>query len=900
MKKSFPLLALLVISVARFSPAYAHDGEHPVSPPLLDGFHLYGGVGLLHNYGEIKEHRLIPVRRHMNENMPGFTFSLQKNLTRAVSLKGMLLFGQLQGTKRELTLVSDVVTRGAYFHSHVSEATLGVHLDFERLFMPWVLDPFRKWRFMGYTTIGFTRFQSQIYSLKTKEAVKNLQKGIANTGKTTEVVVPVGLQAGYRIGNNFEANIEFSLRFMGTDKLDGWIEPSSHNDKYSFVGLGLTYSFGPKKNLVNKEAEKVSHNFSVQDIMKMWKAQKAFKEKNYVVGLALYQELYKNNQNNAFLNYRIGLSHLNLKNSQESISFLRRAHQLDPYVDPEIHLKMGQAFHQEGELDSAMTQYQLYRQLINPDKLDENIVNTYISQVWYAREQMAKPVDVTIRNLSDKINTQYPEYSPSVTADGKTLIFTSRRPNTTGKSIDINDHGYYEDIYISHFNDSTHAWNQAEGIKGALNTDYHDAALSISPDGHDIYVYKNTPNRTRSGDIFVSHKGETGRWSAPENLGKDINSSYFETAASVTPDGKTLYFVSERKNGYGRGDIYKSYRDENNVRHVENLGPVINTSEDEISVYIHPDGKTLYFSSRGHKGMGGYDIFRSVYENGQWSEPENLGYPINTTDDNVHFILTTDGKKAYYASVEKDGLGDNDIYEIDMSRYVLPSQMNNQVKPEKVELAILEGQVKDSQTGKPVNAEMVIVDEETGEKVASFQAGQNGMYFMTLVANKPYRISLNHELYLEKKTEISTEVPEDTVMTFVSDFMLERKEKLPDDVTPELFEVKNIQFKFEKGSSKLVIIDSSVAELNKLIDYMKRVKSFTIEISGHTDNSGSPEFNYKLSKERAQVVGDYFSKNGIEKGRILVQGFGADKPVADNQTEEGRSKNRRVEVRIVE
>ncbi|MCB0397660.1 MAG: PD40 domain-containing protein [Flavobacteriales bacterium] len=874
-----------------------HDTTPPSHKPVFAGIRAGLSLGLLHNYGEIKQNGLLPIGRNMNENQLGICFSLQKNVSNAVAVKGMIVGGRLQGTNRDLTLVSDEISRGAYFNTSLFETTLGVQVDFYHLIMPWVINPNRKVRVEGYATIGFATFDSQIYKLKDQQPVSYLRKGIANTGKTREVVVPLGLQVAYQLTPKLDVSAELGLRITATDKLDGWIETGSKNDKYSFVGLGVLYRPGAKVTAKPEYVKSPDQNFSMQDIVKMWKAQRAYKEKNHNVALALYQELYANNETNAYLNYKLGLTELKLGNKQEAITYLNKAHELDPMVAEDIHFQLGQAFHYAGVLDSARKHYNLYRYGLLPEKIEDDPVNTYLDQVSYAEDMMLHPVDVTIENMDKAINTQYPEYSPSVTADGKTLIFTSRRPNTTGKAIDINDHQYYEDIYYSQYMDSSQTWTEATNLKGSLNTNYHDASLSISPDGSQIYVYKNTPNRTKSGDIFVSRKADNGKWSTPVSLGKGINTSYFESSASVTPDGKVMYFVSERKNGYGRGDIYKSYRDENDVRHIENLGPVVNTAEDEIGVFIHPDGKTLYFSSRGHHSMGGYDIFMTVFEDGHWSEPENLGYPINTVDDNVHFILTSDGQKAYYSSVEPEGMGDNDIYEVDMSSYQLPSVMKLEESDPVpyTPLGIVSGTVTDVQTGKPIMAEITFRDTYSNQKEIHASSTSAGEFRARLFGDPTYILEVRNDLYVPVRMDsIRIGVRLELMIE------MERKERLPEDVTPDVFAVRNIQFEFEKGSSKLVILQESRKELDKLIDYMKRVKSFQIEVAGHTDNSGKPEFNMKLSKERARVVGDYFINHGVEGNRVKVLGYGDTVPVESNETEEGRARNRRVEVRILE
>ena len=292
---------------------------------------------------------------------------------------------------------------------------------------------------------------------------------------------------------------------------------------------------------------------------------------------------------------------------------------------------------------------------------------------------MAHPVNVKIKNLGHDINSEYDDGEPQITADGKTIYFTSRRPDTKGGGIDPNTGQYYDDIYSSAWNDEANKWNPAVNVD-ELNTAGHDAVLGISPDGNTIFVYRNVPKVTGSGDIYFSTKKADGKWQPPKPMPKPINSSFFEGSCSLTPDGNYLYFVSERNGGYGNGDIWRSKRiGKGQWGKPVNLGPTVNTIGDEMSVFMYPDGKTLFFSSNGHNTMGGYDIFMTQMKaDSSWTEPINLGYPINTTKDEKTFTMTADGKKAYITSNKDNGLGGYDIYEVDMSNYVYPLRIEGQ------------------------------------------------------------------------------------------------------------------------------------------------------------------------------------------------------------------------------
>jgi Tol biopolymer transport system component len=392
---------------------------------------------------------------------------------------------------------------------------------------------------------------------------------------------------------------------------------------------------------------------------------------------------------------------------------------------------------------------------------------------------------VKIKNLGPNVNSEYDDGAPQITADGKTLYFTSRRPDTKGGGVDPNTGLYYDDIYSSTWNDETNSWNLATNVD-ELNTPGQDAVLGISPDGNTIFVYRNVPKVTGSGDIYISTKKADGKWQIPKALPKPINTSFFEGSCSLSPDGNYLYFVSERNGGYGNGDIWKSKRIGKNAwGKPVNLGPPINTIGDEMSVFMYPDGKTLFFSSNGHNTMGGYDIFMSqMRKDSTWTDPINLGYPINTTKDEKTFTMTADGKKAYITSNKDNGLGGYDIYEVDMSKYVYPMKIegqehDNTSTPGKVEtdLSILKGSVIESSAAQQVEAEIVIKDVQSFN-VTRLYTNETGDYFMTLKGGRDYEITVEKPGYKRYSETVSLPLDKDKTATLVKLIILE---KLPDN-----------------------------------------------------------------------------------------------------------------------
>ena len=469
---------------------------------------------------------------------------------------------------------------------------------------------------------------------------------------------------------------------------------------------------------------------------------------DYFAAMRVMRDLEKSDSTTAELYFMSGECNYHLKNYEDALDRLNKSIQLNPNEDPEKYFFVGRAQQILGNLDLAVEAYQQYLEK-QPKKTDEkDEAAAYIQQCKNASEMMKKPINVQIRNIGDKINSEYPEYNPSVSADGKTMIFTSRRPESVGKKLD-EDGKFYEDIYIAVKDSMTGKWLEAESVPGQLNEDGHDANMSLSPDGKQIYVYRNT-GFTGSGEIFISKIGRTGKWGKAARLEGDVNTSYFESSACVSPDGKTLYFVSERpKGGFGMGDIYMSKREgKNEWGKAVNLGPMINDEHDQIGVFIHPDGQSLYFASNSPKALGGYDIFKSSLVDGKWSAPENLGYPINTNGDERFFCMSTDGRTAWFSSNRDGGTGDLDIYEIDFSALKKEAEAVSESKVEAIvpkgpPISIVSGKIIDSNAGETIEIELTITDRESG-KVTVVNSDENGQYFSTLEGNRNYSIKVSN------------------------------------------------------------------------------------------------------------------------------------------------------------
>lgn len=828
----------------------------------------------------------------------------------------------------------------------------------------------------------------------------------------------------------------------------------------------------------------------------------------YREALSNYLKVYDFNPNNTSLNYKIGFCYLNTIQKTKSLSFLEKVEKMDSTL-PQLSFLLGKAYHLNMQWDKAIQKYTAYRSSLSVLQIregDEKEVMKKIEECKVGKKLTAHPVKVRIEPI-DSVNSSYTDYGPVISADESILMFTSRRDNATGGKIDDALGEYYEDIYVSY--KTANGWSKAVNIGPPINTPEHDATVALSPDGQTLYIYKDKGN----GNIYECKlKGD--KWSKPAKMSGAINTKHHESSACISPDGNTLYFVSDKPGGLGGRDIYycKLNKEKKRWNKAVNIGSVINTEYDEEGVFMHPDGKTLYFSSQGHESMGGFDLFKSVWNDSaqQWSQPENLGYPINTPDDDDFFVLSANGKHGYYSSFQPNGVGGRDLYTItflgtfklfllnqnkeviasaerdadgffvfeslpsdenilfkaegedtnlkelkikigntkiksekeadgyfhlvkpvvkhklcivnregkliataekDAEGYfvfeTLPSDENvlfkmegedtdlkevkikvgttkaktvkgedgyfHFTKPEiksklcilnregkliacaeqdadnafvfeslppdenvlfkiegddpglkelkvvfgmtkmavkkgndnyfrvdyaalKVEatksgqLTILKGIIRDALTQQPIEATIELSDNKKNEVISSFQSNsKTGKYLVSLPSGKNYGIAVKADGYLFHSENIdfpaTTEYHE-----IVKDIKLGKIE-----VGNKII-LKNIFFDFDKVSLRA----ESTSELERLIQLMKEKSTLRIEISGHTDNVGTNDYNQKLSEDRAKAVVDYLTKHGIDKSRLQYKGYGMTQPLESNDSVEGRQINRRTEFKVTE
>lgn len=553
---------------------------------------------------------------------------------------------------------------------------------------------------------------------------------------------------------------------------------------------------------------------------------------------------------------------------------------------------LGKSYLRKDSFDKAIEYFNRFKYYLTIEDKEWMKETDYLIQTALnAKNIMKYPLKIR-RTLIKDLNTEFPEYAPVIAPDLSYIIFTSRRSETVGGKKD--DKGlYFEDIYIADLDPRTFKASNVRPLPGNVNTPDHEASVSVSWDGKYLFIYKSDKG---DGNIYMSTWTD-GKWSAPEKLGPEINSKHYENHACLSPDGQTLYFVSNRPGGYGDKDIWISRRlGHNKWSKPVNAGPNINTEYDEDAPFLLSDGKTLYFSSQGHETMGGYDIFYSTFDEktGQWSKPANVGYPINTTGDDVFFVPTKDGKLAFYATNQPDGKGSWDIYVIE-----LLEEMKN--------LAMLRGKIMDTIYNKPIVASLRAYDAQTGELIAqSTSDRETGEYAMNLPVGKKYKLELTTDFGLQVQDEF--EIPADVYNDlnfqrpyyFGNVIVKARTDTLIDKINVgerigDRFVLRNIYFDYDKATLR----PESKDELDRLVTLLKTLPALKIEISGHTDNRGSEEYNLKLSFDRARSVVDYLIAAGIESQRLTYKGYGFSQPIASNETEEGRQLNRRVEFKVV-
>lgn len=558
-----------------------------------------------------------------------------------------------------------------------------------------------------------------------------------------------------------------------------------------------------------------------------------------------------------------------VKEYAQSVTFYEKAFAIDSVYGADFWLPYSINLAGSGRFEQALQTANkiLAKPNLHPTtkKAAEYRQKTYRFALDHAKRHPAAGYVFAPKNLGEGINSAESEYFPSMPVDGKVLVYTRRRNNVN------------EDFFASELDNT--GWHNAVPLPGSINTSLNEGAQNISQDG-DWLVFAGCerPNGYGSCDLYISYKTAEG-WSQAFNLGPNVNTDQWESQPCLSPDKRDLYFASRRFGGLGGSDIYVSHLLPNGKwSKPENLGPGINTAGDESSPFVHADNQSLYFASNGLPGYGNEDLFVARRgADGNWSTPENLGYPINTIDHEGTLFVSADSKNAYYASDRSDSRGGLDIYSFELREDVRPART-----------LWVKGRVFDSKTTTGLPSSVELIDLTTRQTLSKVQTDETGNYLITLPVGKDYAFNVNRKGYLfySDNFSLKNRAPDST---YQKNIPLQ-----PIEVNAAVV-LRNLFFE----TAKFNIRPESEVELQKLVQLMQDNPTVKIQIEGHTDNVGTAADNQKLSEARAKSVVTYLVQNGVLQNRLQAKGFGATKPVADNKTEEGRAQNRRTELKVL-
>jgi hypothetical protein len=552
----------------------------------------------------------------------------------------------------------------------------------------------------------------------------------------------------------------------------------------------------------------------------------------------------------------------------------KKALSIDSTAYKPMYFNMATAEFMTGNYSDALIHYRSYLRNKGISEKNRPIANRNIRNSLFAIEAMKKPVPFNPVSVGQGINSAADEYWPSITADGQTFMFTRQERASSNPALAGT---YQEDFYISFLSDD--GWKKAVNAGGPLNTGGNEGAQTLSSSGNYMYFAAcEKSGGLGSCDIYFSALND-GHWSQPYNIGAPVNSSAWESTPSVSADGNMLFFSSSRPGGIGGKDLWLAYQHPNGMWYAPtNLGPAINTSGDEMSPFIHFDGRTLYFASDGRPGMGGFDIYMSrMNDDSTWTEPRNIGYPINTCNDEMGLIIDATGQKAYFSSM-RNNAGGKDIYLFDLDESVRPDPVS-----------YLKGKVADKETGKLIKAEYELINLSSNKVTIKNSTDDQGNFLVCLPSGYNYGINVSKTGYLFYSENFMFEGQHSVVEPFIKRINLS-----PAKVGEKML-LSNVFYEVDSWELK----KESILELNNLVDLLKYNKDLVVEIGGYTDSTGTDEYNLVLSGKRALSVVNYLITKGILSERLKYKGYGNTSPIGDNITTEGRKLNRRTEVKII-
>jgi outer membrane protein OmpA-like peptidoglycan-associated protein/tetratricopeptide (TPR) repeat protein len=728
---------------------------------------------------------------------------------------------------------------------------------------------------------------------------------------------------------------------------------------YTFSFLFFVFMLLALPIAVLSQSRDITTTQEVEDKVKKEKEDKVYKPTkqkglehywngNFRAALDEFLLLLAADPQNVDYNFYVGCCYLETNiDKSKAISYLEFVTQ-QPKYDKEALYQLGRAYHFAHRFDEAIITYNKYKDILRGT--NDNIIagDRMIEMCFNAKELVKYPLDVTFENMGSRINTPYPEYNPFIPEDESFLVFTSKRPDCLGIQIDYD--GYKtSDIYRS--NERRGKFGEARNIGSSVNTEWYEEVVGVSADGEEMLVYID--NFDGYDDVYASLR--KGRYYEEyKSLGPNVNSEGIETSAGMSTDGTKLFFSREDKTTKGGTDIYMSRRLPNGGwGESVNLGDVINTKYNETFPHLAADGKTLYFASEGHVSMGGFDIFTSVWDEltQTWSTPKNLGYPINTVDEDYNISMSTTGRYGYTSQFREEGFGERDIYRVTF----------NDVEAEK---SLVRGSITNIADTLKINPNykfpefiMSVTSMETNELIGYYKPNSRSSNYVQILPPGEYCVYIQNPLYFDTmgvvevlgqssyiseiiqdytmrpdpnaiwgdKTTYPLEFPkvEEQNLTLADEIMELEKEleklevikKLGYD--PSLMDVDITNTKKFKPGDKIIleriyfdfdkdlIREESVIELSKLYYFMTSNPDMIVEVAGHTDSRGTDEYNIDLSKRRAKSVQAWLVERGIKAKRVATKGYGEAKPIADNlkpdgsDDPDGRQMNRRIELTVL-
>lgn len=560
----------------------------------------------------------------------------------------------------------------------------------------------------------------------------------------------------------------------------------------------------------------------------------------------------------------------------QSVFYFRKASKLDPDFYPMVFYILGSHELEFGEYEYALEDFKTYLQHPKMDRRLIKMLNENIDRAYFGIDHIKNPVDFEPTNLGSSINTSAEEYVNTISTDGQTIIFTRKLEKKTST---INKNNTQEEDFYQSIKNENNEWITAVRLGNLFNTNGNEGAMNISPDQSKM-VFTACYRKDGFGRCDIYQTWKRGKsWLMPLNIGPPVNTGNWESNASLSSDGRTLYFV--RRMGRGNSDIYTAeLQPDGSWGNVQNIGDIVNSAGSEMTPYIHPDGKTLYFSSDGHLGMGGKDLFYSRKdENGKWNEPVNLGYPINDFKNQMGLIINANGDLAYISSDIKGGKGGYDIYSFPLYQSARPTAVT-----------YLKGVIRDAKTKKPLQADFELYDLKSNKLIVESQSDAiTGDFMVVIPSGSKLALNVNRKSYLFYSDQFKVEGDYNSLKPFLKNINLN-----PLEVDRKIV-LENVFF----ATSSYKIENQSFMELNKVKDLLRINPHLRIEISGHTDNVGGAIPNLKLSEERARSVFDYLVSIGVSANQLVYKGYGETMPVENNETDEGRSKNRRTELKVI-